>query len=282
MRISTRLSAIVYILCVIVYDGDMKREQLLLQERHALILQQLATSGRVIAAQLSEELCVTEDTVRRDLRDLAAAGLCQKVYGGAVRIAAAPESGTLVVRATRQLAEKSLLGAAASALVKAGDVVFLDAGSSNLAVAEALPNIALTVITNAPTIAARLLEHAHIELILIGGRIKQGIGASVGATALREIELMRPDLYFVGACGVDLDAGVTAVDFEEAEFKRRLLALSRATAVVATAGKLGVVAPFAVLPISQLTHLVVPGPTSDDTVQAYSAAGTKLLRAPQS
>jgi DeoR/GlpR family transcriptional regulator of sugar metabolism len=260
----------------------MKREQLLLQERHALILQQLTTSGRVIAAQLSEELGVTEDTVRRDLRDLAAAGLCQKVYGGAVRIAAAPESGTLVVRATRQLAEKSLLGAAASALIKAGDVVFLDAGSSNLAVAEALPNVALTVITNAPTIAARLLEHAHIELILIGGRIKQGIGASVGATALREIELMRPDLYFVGACGVDLDAGVTAVDFEEAEFKRRLLALSRATAVVATTSKLGTVAPFAVLPISQLTHLIVPGPTSDATVQAYSAAGTKALRAPQS
>lgn len=259
----------------------MKRDHLLLKERHSLILQQLSTAGRVIATQLAEELNVTEDTVRRDLRDLAAAGLCQKVYGGAVRIPASPEAGNFIERTTRHLPCKSSLAAAASVLVKAGSVVFLDAGSSNLAMADALPKIPLTVITNAPMIAARLLDHPHLELILIGGRVKQGIGASVGATALREIENMHPDLYFVGACGVDLDAGVTAIDFEEAEFKRRVAALSRATAVLSTAGKLGAVASFHVLPISQLTHLVISGDSDDSIVDAYSAAGTSVLRSAQ-
>ncbi|MFS2004324.1 DeoR/GlpR family DNA-binding transcription regulator [Duganella sp. CT11-25] len=257
----------------------MKRENLLLQERHALILAQLAADGRVLAAQLAQELNVTEDTIRRDLRDLAAAGLCQKVYGGAVRIPASAETGTLTQRATRQMPDKSRLAAAASALVKAGSVVFLDAGSSNLAIAEALPQVPLTVVTNAPLIAARLLDHPQLELILIGGRIKQGIGASVGASALREIELIRPDLYFIGACGVDLQAGVTAVDFEEAEFKRRVAALSKATAVAATAEKLGAVAPFLVLPIAQLTHLVVPSQVDAHLAGAYAAAGANLLRA---
>jgi DeoR/GlpR family transcriptional regulator of sugar metabolism len=257
----------------------MKTENLLLQERHALILAQLSADGRVIAAQLAQALNVTEDTIRRDLRDLAAAGLCQKVYGGAVRIAASPETGTLVQRATRQPADKSRLAAMASTLIKAGSVVFLDAGSSNLAVAEALPQVPLTVITNAPLIAARLLDRPQLELIQIGGRIKPGIGASVGASALREIELIRPDLYFIGACGVDLQAGVTAVDFEEAEFKRRVAALSKATAVVATADKLGVVAPFLVLPIAQLTHLVVPAQVNEQLVGDYAAAGATLLRA---
>jgi len=257
----------------------MKRENLLLQERHDLILKQLEADGRVIAAVLALNLNVTEDTIRRDLRDLAAAGLCQKVYGGAVRIAAAPESGTLTQRLGRQQSDKSRLAAAAATLVKPGDVIFLDAGSSNLAIAEALPKLPLTVLTNAPSIAARLLDSPHIELIMIGGRVKQGLGGSVGATALREVELLRPDLYFIGACGVDLHAGITAVDFEEAEFKRRLAAHSKATAVVATAGKLGAVASFLVLPIAQLTHLVVEQDTDAQLMNVYSAAGTRLLRA---
>jgi DeoR/GlpR family transcriptional regulator of sugar metabolism len=257
----------------------MKTENLLLPERHAFILKQLASDGRVLAATLARELGVTEDTIRRDLRDLAAAGLCQKVYGGAVRMPAAPESGTLVQRMARKQDDKSRLAAAAVTLVAPGSIIFLDAGSSNLAIAEALPAVPLTVLTNAPSIAARLLDQAHVDLIMIGGRIKQSLGGSVGATAMRELELIHPDLYFIGACGVDLQAGVTAVDYEEAEFKRRLSAQSKATVVVATADKIGAVAAYRVLPISQLTHLIVEAGTGEDVAAAYAAAGTRLLRA---
>ncbi|MRW92135.1 DeoR family transcriptional regulator [Duganella sp. FT80W] len=257
----------------------MKRDNLLLQERHSLILQQLNAEGRVIAAVLAQQLKVTEDTIRRDLRDMAAAGLCQKVYGGAVRMAAAPESGTLVQRMERKQDDKSCLAAAAATLVAPGGTIFLDAGSSNLAIAEALPEMPLTVLTNAPSIAARLLERPQIDLIMIGGRIRQSLGGSVGATAMRELEQLQPDLYFIGACGVDLHAGVTAIDYEEAEFKRRLAAQSKATAVVATTSKIGAVASYRVLPIAQLTHLIVEAQTSDDVDEAYAVAGTGLLRA---
>jgi len=257
----------------------MKTEPLLLPERHALILKQLAADGRVLAAALARQLNVTEDTIRRDLRDLAAAGLCQKVYGGAVRLSAVPESGTLVQRMERGRDGKSRLAATTARLVAPDSIIFLDAGSSNLAIAEALPLAPLTVLTNAPSIAARLLDKPHVDLIMIGGRIRQSLGGSVGATAMRELELIHPDLYFVGACGVDLQAGVTAVDYEEAEFKRRLAAQSKATAVVATAAKIGTVASYRVLPISQLTHLIVEAETAEDVAEAYAAAGTRLLRA---
>lgn len=257
----------------------MKRENLLLPERHALILQQLNQDGRVIAAVLARDLNVTEDTIRRDLRDMAAAGWCRKVYGGAVRVASAPEGGTLVQRMARRQSDKSKLAAAAATLIAPGATIFLDAGSSNLAIAAALPRVPLTVLTNAPSIAARLLEQPQVDLIMVGGRIKQSLGGSVGATALRELEQMHPDLYFVGACGVDLHAGVTAIDFEEAEFKRRLAAQSKATAVVATVAKIGAVAAYRVLLIAQLTHLIVEADTSEDVAEAYAAAGTRLLRA---
>jgi DeoR/GlpR family transcriptional regulator of sugar metabolism len=266
-------------LCVFVYNARMKTDNLLLPERHALILKQLETEGRVLAAVLARELNVTEDTIRRDLRDLAATGLCQKVYGGAVRMPAAPEGGTLTQRMTRQQSDKSRLAVAAVTLVQQGATIFLDAGSSNLAIADALPAVPLTVLTNAPSIAARLLDKPHIDLIMIGGRIKQSLGGSVGATALREVELIHPDLYFIGACGVDVDAGVTAVDYEEAEFKRRLAAQSKATAVVATGAKLGAVASYRVLPLSQLTHLIVEAEAGAELVAAYAAAGANLLRA---
>lgn len=257
----------------------MNTHPLLPQERHDLILQRLNADGKVLAAQLALDLNVTEDTIRRDLRDLAAAGLCQKVYGGAVRMPAAPEGGTLTQRMARQQNDKSRLAAAAATLVRQGAVIFLDAGSSNLAIAEALPPVPLTVLTNAPSIAARLLDQPNIDLVMIGGRIKQSLGGSVGATALREVEQIHPDLYFIGACGVDVAAGVTAVDYEEAEFKRRLAAQSKATAVVATGAKLGAVASYRVLPISQLTHLIVEAEAGEALAAAYAAAGANLLRA---
>jgi DeoR/GlpR family transcriptional regulator of sugar metabolism len=257
----------------------MNTHNLLPQERHDLILQRLNVDGKVLATQLAQDLNVTEDTIRRDLRDLAAAGLCQKVYGGAVRMPAAPEGGTLTQRMARQQTDKSRLAATAATLVRQGAVIFLDAGSSNLAIAEALPPVPLTVLTNAPSIAARLLDQPNIDLVMIGGRIKQSLGGSVGATALREVEQIHPDLYFIGACGVDVAAGVTAVDYEEAEFKRRLAAQSKATAIVATGAKLGAVASYRVLPISQLTHLIVEAEAGAELAAAYAAAGTNLLRA---
>ncbi len=257
----------------------MNTHNLLPQERHDLILQRLNADGKVLAAQLAQDLNVTEDTIRRDLRDLAAAGLCQKVYGGAVRMPAAPEGGTLTQRMARQQTDKSRLATVAATLVRQGAVIFLDAGSSNLAIAEALPPVPLTVLTNAPSIAARLLDQSNIDLVMIGGRIKQSLGGSVGATALREVEHIHPDLYFIGACGVDVAAGVTAVDYEEAEFKRRVAAQSKATAVVATGAKLGAVASYRVLPISQLTHLIVEAQAGEEPAAAYAAAGANLLLA---
>jgi DeoR/GlpR family transcriptional regulator of sugar metabolism len=230
-----------------------------------------------MVATLAQELNVTEDTLRRDLRDLAAAGLCQKVYGGAVRMPNAPESGTLVQRMERQQSDKSRLAAAAVTLIAPGSILFLDAGSSNLAIACALPEVPLTVLTNAPSIAAQLLEkpyRSHHDRWAYQAKPWR----QVGSTCTAEVELIHPDLYFVGG-GVDLDAGVTAVDYEEAEFKRRLSAHSKATAVVATASKIGAVASYRVLPISQLTHLIVEAETSEAAAEAYAAAGTRLLRA---
>src|SRR5450830_1822180 len=149
----------------------MNTHNLLPQERHDFILQRLNGDGKVLAAQLAHDLNVTEDTIRRDLRDLAAAGLCQKVYGGAVRLPLppAPNDGTLGQRCDHRAAAKSRLAQAAATLIAPGSLVFIDAGSTNLGIAAALPDVPLTVVTNAPAIAAVLVDRPQLELIVIGG-----------------------------------------------------------------------------------------------------------------
>lgn len=260
----------------------MPTDPLLLQERHALILQRLQTDGRVLAPDLAQWLQVSEDTIRRDLRDLAAAGLCQKVYGGALRmeLPAAP-GGTPAQRRSAQAGRKARLAAAAVPCVAPGSVVFIDAGSTNLAIASALGEQRLTVITNAPAIAAALIDKPLVELIVIGGRIHAETGASIGATAMRELELICPDLYILGACGIDAQAGISAIHFEEAEFKRRVAALSKTVLVATTNDKVGTAAPYAVLAAASLTELVAEHDIDARQADAFAARGVRVLRAAQ-
>src|ERR1700760_1657992 len=124
---------------------------MLVAERRELLLRRLEADGKLVARDLAIELGVSEDSVRRDLRDLAAAGLCQRVYGGAV-----PVSRALADYATRAAVEpesKRLVAGHAVGLIRPGARVILDGGTTTLAVARALPaDLEATVITHSPTI----------------------------------------------------------------------------------------------------------------------------------
>ncbi|QQQ51878.1 DeoR/GlpR transcriptional regulator [Pseudomonas syringae] len=257
----------------------MHHVPLLSQERHSLILEKIESEGRVLAPQLALQMRVSEDTIRRDLRDLAAAGLCRKVYGGAVRLPSSPTPGTIVERENFQAAAKSLLAVAAVSFVSAGDVLFIDSGTSNLSIAKALPDIALTVVTNAPMVAAALLNHRNIELIMLGGRVDMRSGSALGAATLREAEMLRPDLYILGACGVDAEAGVSAFNYDEAQFKRNVARLSKAILIVATADKLATAGPYLIWPTNQVTHLVIPEDVDPLYDTAFTAHGVNVVRA---
>ncbi|WP_343653478.1 DeoR/GlpR family DNA-binding transcription regulator, partial [Stenotrophomonas sp.] len=158
-------------------------------QRTRQILEELRQQGRVVAAELARRYAVSEDSIRRDLRELAAQGLCQRVYGGAVL--PPPKERPLRERLTRDRGDKAELAARVCALLQPGQVVLLDAGSTNLAIAQQLPAaLGLTVITNAPQIAtaASMLEGTSVQLI--GGRLASG-GGAVGAEALAQVQRLR-------------------------------------------------------------------------------------------
>ena len=247
-------------------------------ERQQIILDRLMQRGRVLAGDLAREFGTSEDTIRRDLREMASAGKCRRVYGGALPLS--PTSGPLAARRAEAPERKAALGRVAATLVQPGQVVFFDAGSTNSAIVRALPaGLGVTIATNAPDIAADLVGKPGVELILIGGRVDPRSGAALGARALRDAREIRVDLAFLGACAVDAEAGVAAFDAEEAEFKRLVAERAKAVAAAVTTDKLGTAAPFLVAPVSRLTHLVVEADAPESALAPLRRAGVSVYRA---
>jgi DeoR/GlpR family transcriptional regulator of sugar metabolism len=247
-------------------------------ERQEAILDRLAHRGRVLAAELAREFRTSEDTIRRDLRDMAAAGLCRRVYGGALPLS--PASGTLAVREREAPERKATLGRAAADLVKPGEVLFIDAGSTNAAIARALPaGLGVTVVTNAPGVADDLVGRPGVELVLIGGRVDPRTGAALGARAFLDAREIRVDLAFLGACAVDAEAGVAAFGAEEAEFKRLVAGQAAAVAVAVTTEKLRTAAPFFIMPVAGLAHLVAEADAPEEALAPLGRAGVHVIRA---
>jgi DeoR/GlpR family transcriptional regulator of sugar metabolism len=249
-------------------------------ERQQIILRLLREQGRVFSAQLAVQMAVSEDSIRRDLRDLASQGLCRKVHGGA--LPAAPAFPPLPARHAQQAAQKHALAVAAAAQVRPGECLLLDAGSTNSAIAACLPvQQGLHVITNAPDIALALLARGGIEVSLIGGRLDPRAGACIGAQALEAVGGLRADLCFIGTCAVDAGAGLWAIDGEEAPFKRALLAASNRCIAVATNDKLGTQAAYRVGGLEQIDLLVIEHDAPDAQAQAFQQRGVDILRAAQ-
>ena len=152
--------------------------EVLPQERKHEILTRLRTEGRVSAAQLAGMFDISEDSIRRDLRELAARGLCRRVYGGAL-LPSTPLS-PFRQRQEENAPRKQALAKVAASLVQPNQVLLIDAGSTNNAIAAALPERhGLTVATNAPSIAQQLMAREGFEVMLVGGRIDISAGGSM-------------------------------------------------------------------------------------------------------
>ncbi len=249
--------------------------ELLLHERQARIQDLLQATGRVLAAELAGTFGVSEDTIRRDLREMAASGLCRRVYGGA--LALAPSGKTLSERGDDRTQVKAALAAALLPLIEPGMTVFLDASSVNMALARLIGegDMAVTVATNTPAIATLLLDAPTVELIVIGGPIDRRVSAAVGARALRDAALLRPDLCVLGVCGIAAE-GVTAHQLEDAEFKRAIALRSRAVALAVTSDKIGTVAAHDVIALGEVAAMALEADAEAPPV--FAASGVKILR----
>jgi DeoR/GlpR family transcriptional regulator of sugar metabolism len=249
---------------------------MLTSERKALILERIRKEGRLVAKAFAGEFGLSEDTVRRDLREMAGDGLLTRVHGGALPIQ--PDLPDFASRRSVASDEKQQLGARAAAMIRPGQMVFLDGGTSNAEIARALPgHFAFTVVTHSPTIAAELEHHPTAEIVLFGGRLYRHSMVAVGAIASAQIALLRPDIFFLGVTAIHPRHGFSTGDFEEAAIKRQIAAQSAETWVLATHAKLDAVSPVTIIPLDAATGVIVRGAIGPEQTDMLASAGIEIV-----
>lgn len=250
------------------------------EERRQRMLERLHSEGKLIAAELSDDYGVSEDTIRRDLREMAAAGLLMRVHGGALPIM--PYTQPYAEREDQDAVLKVNIARAAGGLVADGNVIFLGSGTTNLEVAKHLHSgLRATVITNSPQIAVTLMHHQSINVIQIGGQIHKSVQAAIDAQAIDEIKRYFTDICFLGICSLHPQVGYSVSVHEEVAINRAIIAQSADVVAAVTANKLGTIAPYIVVPINEVTHIVTEAHVADDILAPYQALGIETIRAAQ-
>jgi DeoR/GlpR family transcriptional regulator of sugar metabolism len=249
---------------------------MLTAERHTAIVDLLRQRGRVVANDLSAELGVSADTIRRDLRELDQLGLVRRVHGGAL-----PRTGDaapFAARARRAPEAKASIARRAAELIEDGQVVVLDGGTTAVEVARALrPDLRATVVTTSPPVAVALSEHRGVEIALIGGMLRHEALATVGAETVDALRMIRADVVMLGVCGLHPELGVTANDLEQAHVKRAMIDGAAAVVALADHDKLGTTMPVFVADIDVITTLITDGDGDDHSLEPYRAAGIDVL-----
>lgn len=251
---------------------------MLAAQRRDLLLARLRTDGRIVAKDLAAELGIAEDSIRRDLRELAAAGLCQRVYGGALPVS--PAVADYATRGTVALDSKTRVAAAAATLVRPGSTLLLDGGTTALAVTAALPrDLAATVVTHSPTVAAALVDHPTVEVFVLGGRLFKHSAVTCGAAAVEAAARGTADLFLVGVTGVHHEAGLTTGDPDEAAMKRTLAGRAADTWVLASSEKIGAASPFTVLALEAVSGVITDADPGSPVLERLRSAGVAVLQA---
>lgn len=250
---------------------------MLTSERKRRILDRLRHEGRVVAKDVALELGLSEDTIRRDLRELAAEGLLARVHGGALPLT--PDLPDFSTRRQVASEEKERLAVRAAALVDPNMLLFIDGGTTNEALVRHLPrNAGLTVATHSPTIAAALEDRADIEVWLIGGRLYRHSMVAVGSVAAAGIARLRPDIAFLGATAVHLHHGFTTGDAEEAAIKTLIGRQSRQIWILVTLAKLDAASPCVILPLEEVTGVVLSAEARPEQALMLERSGLQVIR----
>ncbi len=251
---------------------------MLTSQRKHLILEQLSADGQVLSKDLSLRFDVSEDTIRRDLRELAAEGRLQRVHGGALpsssAVATFSERRSLKTEAKKRIAQQG------AQLISSGQVVIIDGGTTTSELITHLPHdLCITVVTHSPSIALGLTEHPGIEVILIGGRLYKHSIVTVGATAIEGIGNIHADIFFMGVTGIHPEAGLTTGDYEEACIKRAFSGRAAETVVLVSPEKINAASPFVIGSLSLINTVVVNDGADENWINSLEEKGVTVLKA---
>lgn len=249
---------------------------MLKEERFDKILHILASKGKVSYEILSQELKVSEDTVRRDIEALHNNGLLSKVRGGAIPVEKNPLS--FVDRANYLTDKKQIIALKAQQFIHHGQTLFMDGGTTNCSIAAKIPvTTNLTIITNNISIVPILANHKNINLVLLGGSYNPHTQTTEGAKTCEEIKNYVADIYFLGTCAVDSKFGVTATYKNDGDVKTAMHKASKKSIALALLEKMDQAEPYKICPMEEIEILITELASNDSRLDSYRNASTKLV-----
>ena len=236
-------------------------------ERHAFILKQINLHNKVLSSHLSKQLEVSEDTVRRDLAELADAGEIIKVHGGALS-----KSYHHPIQHTSVYAqmEKKMIAKKAINFIQNGMVILTEAGTTMLEMVRLIPdNIEATFFTVSPLMALELAEHPLLTVILLGGQIDNSAQITIGEKTISELAEIRADLCFLGVNALNAKVGLTEDDWKVAQVKKAMINCASKLVVLSISEKLNSEHKMRLCSTHSIDYLITELEPNDKTLAPY-------------
>lgn len=247
---------------------------MLKKERHAFIIRQINLHNKVLSSDLGLQLQVSEDTVRRDLNELAEAGKIVKVHGGALSKSfhfPYEQKDIYAQDSKKEVARKAI------SLISEGMTVLTGGGTTMLEMARLVPDdLEATFFTISPVVAMELSEKKLLTVILIGGTLSKTSQVNMGAKTISDLSEIGVDLCFLGANGIDVKEGITDSDWEVLQVKKAMIKASARTAIMCIGEKLDSVKKMKVCSLNTIDFLITDLSPADERLQAYEGHSTIL------
>lgn len=249
---------------------------MLKRERQAYILHQVNLHNKVLSSTLSDEISVSEDTIRRDLQELAEEGKIIKVHGGALS-----QSFNYVNYPSDKIyssEQKRIIAQKVVGLIKDGMFILTTGGTTIIELARMLPpRLKATFISGSIPAVLEYMHHPNIEVIIIGDKVSKSSKITVGADAIAKIRQVKADLCLLGVNSIDIQHGITDHDWDVVHIKKAMIESSKKTVCLTISEKINSNQPLKICAINEINTLVTELPASDPMLQAYREAGIEVM-----
>lgn len=231
-------------------------------ERARYILEKLEKEKVVLVGDLSKEMGVSEETIRKDLEKLEKQEQINRVHGGAYLREGYGNETTVNVREQIYREEKAVLGQRCMQFINKNEAIILDCSTTARYIAKEIvrSGLRVSVITNSLATAYELSQSSAVRVIMLGGELDNNTGSFTGNTVLEALERYHADKVFLSSAGISREAGLTDYRQAEADVRRKMIAQSDQCYFVADATKIGRHAMFTVGGVEKLTALIAERP----------------------
>jgi DeoR/GlpR family transcriptional regulator of sugar metabolism len=245
-------------------------------ERQAFIVHQVNLHNRVLLTDLTTQINVSDDTIRRDLQELAESGKIIKVHGGA--LSPSFHNGNTASREVYAYSQKKIIAKKAASLIKDGMFILTGGGTTIIELARALPpSLHATFISGSIPALAEYIIHPNIEVIAIGDKISKDSKITVGSDAISRIKELKVDLCILGISAINLENGVSDNDWEVVQIKKAMLESAQKLVCLTISEKINSRQPFQVCNIKKIDTLITELLPDDPVLLPYVSVGINVL-----